>query len=199
MSLTDDQSLWEPISSHHYGESLRLLIQELTVEGTSKDIILSATILLCSYELLASPGADYQRHLFGGRTLIEADYKAVEASNLSRASFWIYARQDVSLALINERPTLISPQEWPALPLRQETQEDHLAKRILWLLARTIKIRFARHSDANHYAQEESLMCILSEIRLWWGDVPLHVRGVEIEDTLANDLKQTWFCVPSAG
>ncbi|KAH7268655.1 hypothetical protein B0J15DRAFT_533921 [Fusarium solani] len=199
MSLTQDNGLWEPISSHHYGESLRLLIHDVTVEGTKRATMLSATILLCSYELLAFPGADYQRHLFGGRTLIEADFDVVSATNLGRASFWIYARQDVSLALVNERPTLIPPKEWPAVPFSNERQEDALGKRILWLLARVIEIRFAIPSHFDGVTLEDHLDAIVSEIVHWSESVPSHARGVDIQGDLADGLKQTWFCVPSAG
>ncbi|KAM6530249.1 hypothetical protein FALCPG4_008373 [Fusarium falciforme] len=199
MSLTKDKDLWEPISMLHYGQSLRLLSEDLWAEGTNRDIILSATILLCSHNLLAFPDADYQRLLYGGRILIEADFNAIDANDLSRASFWIYVRHDVSLALDNERPTLIPPNEWPAVPSPQETQEDALAKRMLWLLARVIEVRFDGRSDGNSKELENRILDLTSEITGWEMSIPGHANGVEVEDDLADDLKRTWFFVPSAG
>lgn len=199
MSLTEDESRWEPIASQHYGESLGLLIRGLTLEETSRDIILSATIFLCSYELLTLPGTDYQRHLFGGRTLIEAAGNAeFNISNLDRASFWIYARQDVSLALIHECPTLIPPREWPALPPTNDKQEDNLAKRILWLLARVIEFKFTRCNDTSPRTLE-GLISTISEMDAWWEGVPSYARGIEVEDESGSEFTQTWFYVPSAG
>ncbi|RSL87092.1 hypothetical protein CEP51_002441 [Fusarium floridanum] len=200
MSLTREKDVWEPISVQHYGQSLRLLTDELWAEGANRDIILTATILLCSHDVLAFPDADYQRLLYGGRTLIEADFDAIDTSDLSRASFWIYARQDVSLALENERPTLIPPKEWPAVPSPEETQEDALARRMLWLLARVIEVRFDGRSDADGKEQDELIFDLTSELFDWSMSIPGHANGVEVEDDLdlADDLEQTWFCVPSS-
>ncbi|RSM01184.1 hypothetical protein CEP52_008666 [Fusarium oligoseptatum] len=200
MSLTREKDVWEPISVQHYGQSLRLLTDELWAEGANRDITLTATILLCSHDVLAFPDADYQRLLYGGRTLIEADFDAIDTNDLSRASFWIYARQDVSLALENERPTLIPPKEWPAVPSPEETQEDALARRMLWLLARVIEVRFDGRSDADGKEQDELIFDLTSELFDWSMSIPGHANGVEVEDDLdlADDLEQTWFCVPSS-
>ncbi|RSL55219.1 hypothetical protein CEP54_009488 [Fusarium duplospermum] len=202
MSLTEDKDLWEPISMQHYGQSLILLSQDLWAKGANRDTILSATILLCCHNTLAVPDADYQRLLYRRRTLIEADLNAIDASDISRASFWIYARHDVSLALENERPTLIPPNEWPAVPSPQETQEDALAKRMLWLLARVIEARFDSRSDMDMKEQDELILNLSSELTGWSMRIPAHANGVEVEDDLDedldDDLEHTWFCVPAA-
>lgn len=59
-SLTHNRYLWEPIASRFYGKSLSLLINELTEQSTDRKLLLTATILLGSSELLAQPGIDYQ-------------------------------------------------------------------------------------------------------------------------------------------
>lgn len=199
MGLTEDKDIWEPISMQHCGQSLILLSQDLWAKGADRDTILSATILLCCHNMLAVPDADYERLLYGSRTLIEADLNAIDASDISRASFWIYARHDVSLALQNERPTLIPPNEWPAVPSPQETQEDALAKRMLWLLARVVEARFDNRNDMDMKEQDELILNLSSELTGWSMRIPTHSNGVEVEDDLDDDLEHTWFCVPAAG
>lgn len=91
-SLTHNRYLWEPIASRFYGKSLSLLINELTEQSTDRKLLLTATILLGSYELLAQPGIDYQRHAYGAHTIISSCSLKEEVTALEKASFWIYAR-----------------------------------------------------------------------------------------------------------
>lgn len=115
MSLISDSFLWEPMSTRYYGKSLGLLTKELEKQQFVREIVIAATILLCSYELLAYPGTDYQNHLYGARSSFQAHNIASTGTMLEKASFWIYARQDVSMALVHECAPLISPHEWPTI------------------------------------------------------------------------------------
>ncbi|XPS95359.1 hypothetical protein M3J09_004650 [Ascochyta lentis] len=198
MSLVNSQFLWNPISSHHYGESLALFIKELTLQKPDGGVMLSATILLCSFELLALPGMDYERHLYGARTLINARDIAANGSSLEHASFWVYARHDVSLALVHERLTLISPSKWPVVPECEVTQEDSFARRVLWLLARIVDVRFAHRDTSGSDARISELQGLLSEIDIWWENAPAHTHGIITTDIRNHGLGQVWFCVPSA-
>jgi hypothetical protein len=68
-------------------KSLSLLINELTEQSTDREILLAATILLGSYELLAQPGIDYQRHLYGAHSLISTRNMEEEGTAFEKASF----------------------------------------------------------------------------------------------------------------
>lgn len=200
MSRIQNQFLWEPVSSRFYGESLILLINELTEQSTDRELLLAATILLGSYELLAQPGIDYQRHLYGARTLIFSHNLGEEGTSFEKASFWIYARQDVALALVNERPTLTPPAKWPKPPEDSASVEDRFGKTIIWLLARVIEAKFTPGSGEWSGAELESFQGLVSEIDLYWAGLPSHVRGVVMKQTHSEDdgLARVWFCVPSA-
>ncbi|KAL4870921.1 hypothetical protein BDV12DRAFT_40340 [Aspergillus spectabilis] len=102
MSLISRIFLWEPVATRHYGRSLELLIESLTGYGRSREVIITATILLCSYELLSRSEADYQRHLYGARSLFQNHDVSGNGSDVELVSFWVYARQDVSMALVHE-------------------------------------------------------------------------------------------------
>lgn len=199
MSLVGERFLWGPVSARHYGKSLGLLIRELNEQQSGREVIIAATILLCSSELLTLPGADYQRHLYGARSLFQTHNIAANGTDLEHASFWIFARQDVSVAIIRECATLIPPQEWPAIPQSGEPEEDRLGKRILWLLAKMIKFRFMPFAGGCSDQQTQHFRDLCSEIDLWWEGLPSSARGVTMADISDDGLTKTWFCVPSAG
>lgn len=199
MSLTQNKFLWEPIASSFYGESLSLLIKELTDPSTDRGLLLAATILLGSYELLAEPGADYQRHIYGACTLIQSFKTGERESRLEQAGFWIYARQDVALALVNERPTLTPPGNWPPPPKHADSIDEVFGNKILHLLARIIQIKFTQ-TESPH-AEREGLQPLLSEAESLWVNLPSHVRGVRIKTAVDDHdgLSRIWFCNPAAG
>lgn len=201
MSLIQNKFLWEPLASKFYGESLRLLIKELANHGTDRELLLAATIILGSYELLAEPGVDYQKHLYGARTLIQSFKIRPKESRLQQASFWIYARQDVALALVNERPTLTSPDQWPPLPKHASSVEEMLGNQVLQLLAKIIELKFSQNGDPWSGERLEALKHLLSEIDSLWANIPHHVRGVPMRNVVdeSEGLLSIWFCDPAAG
>jgi hypothetical protein len=199
MSLIDNDFLWDPVSANHYGHSLGLLIEELTSPKHDRGIVLSATILLCSFELLALPGMDYERHLYGARTLIEARDIPTDGSNLEHASFWVFARHDVSLALVCGRPTLIAPSEWPAVPQSKELNEDDNAKQILWLLAKVIAFKFSHVTSDCSEPHVSGIQSLILDIDNWWDTIPSHTRGIFTRGLLDHEVAQIWFSSPSAG
>lgn len=200
MSLVDNKFLWEPVSSRFYGKSLSLLIKELTEQSTDSQLVLAATIMLGSYELLTQPGIDYQRHLYGAHTLILSRNIREDGTLFEKASFWIYARQDVALALVNERPTLTPPAKWPAITADAAPVEEWFGKRILWLLARVIEAKFTAKIEKWSRAELGKFESLVSEIDLSWAALPSHVRGVHMKHTFFEEegLSRVWFHVPSA-
>ena len=202
MSLTQSRLLWEPIASRYYGSSLNLLIKELTDPTTDAGLLLAATVILCSYELLAEPGADYQKHIYGASTLIKSFHTGGKQSQIQQASIWIYARQDVALALVNERPTLTDPANWPS-PKDTDGIEKSFGKRILHLLARVIHLKFsqANTNRVSPPATGQEMQRILSEVESLWTNLPSRVRGMPIKQGLEDDdgISPIWFCDAGAG
>lgn len=201
MSLTENKFLWEPVASRFYGESLGLLIKELTNPGTDRGLLLAATILLGSYELLAEPGTDYQKHIYGACTVIQSFKPGEKELRLEQASFWVYARQDVALALVNERPTLTPPDEWPPIPQHANSIDTKFGHNILQLLGRVIQIKFAQGDRASSNTKYQDLEVLSSEIESLWKNLPLHVRGTRVKNDFVDceGLSTIWFCDPAAG
>ena len=200
MSLIAEAFLWEPVASRHYGESVALLIKELTEQQTSREVIICATSLLCSYELLAFPGADYERHLYGLCSLFQTHDIAINGTQLEHASFWVFARQSVGMAIAHECPTLIPPQKWPNVPRLKEGEEDKWARRILWLLAKMMNFRFSAGEAAWSHKRARDFRDLAADIDLWWESLPPSARGVVVKkDEFAHGVSRTWFYCSSAG
>ena len=201
MSLIQNKFLWEPVASRIYGESLSLLIKGLTDPTMDRGLLLAATILLGSYELLAEPGIDYQKHLYGASTVIQSFKTGEKESRFEQASFWIYARQDVALALVNERPTLTPPDQWPPLPKHADSIEEIFGNQILRLLAKVIQIKFTQTSSVWSSRRLDDVQQLLSDMESLWINLPPHVRGTRMKDALDEDegLSRIWFCDPAAG
>lgn len=199
MSLIRQPFLWEPVSARHYGKSLSLLIEELEKQPPSREVLIVAAILLCSYELLTQPGTDYQKHLYGARSLFQPHGIAAGGTKLEKASFWIYARQDVSMALVHEQATLMPPQEWPVVPDSGAAEEDEMANHVLWILARVIQVKFTNSRGDLSDEQINTVNGLLSELDRWWERFPLSARGIVTTEISDSGLPKIWFCVPSTG
>lgn len=200
MSLVGEHSVWEPVAGRFYGQSLRLLIHNLNQLDASYDEVLVASILLlCSYELLALPGPDYRKHLQGVSSLLQSHCLSSITTNLDRASFWIYARHDVAMALINYCPTLISTSKWPDAMAGQNSEEDAAGNKVLWLLAKVIELRFAPPGSIPPDDGKQSLQEIGAEVNRWWDELPLTSHGLSSGELSEDGLCQLWFCVQSAG
>ena len=66
----------------------------------------------------------------------------LNSKGLVGASFWVYARQDIAMALVHECPTMLPPEEWYVSYAEQETADDRLGNQIIWCLARVIAFTF---------------------------------------------------------
>ncbi|KAH6645434.1 hypothetical protein BKA67DRAFT_595785 [Truncatella angustata] len=198
MSFIAEKFVWDPVASSYYGESLKLLIKEISQPYISHDILLAATILLSSYELLSNLSPDHEKHLFGARTIMQAGDLKKNESSLYRASFWVYARQDVALALVNECPTLTPTCDWDTMLPGDGIGEDTTANRMLCLLARVINLKFTTASTMGSTGQGQKLTKVSVDIDHWWDNLALTSRGVIVGDRSADGLSQTWFCAPAA-
>ncbi|EHK24012.1 uncharacterized protein TRIVIDRAFT_230412 [Trichoderma virens Gv29-8] len=198
MSLVAEHSVWELVAGRFYGQSLRLLIHDLNQIDAKYDEVFVATLLLCSYELLSIPGPDYRKHLEGVSSLLWSHCLPSITTDLDKASFWIYARHDVAMALINYCPTLIATSEWPDAMAGPNSEEDAVGNKVLWLLAKVIELRFAPSGNITPGNRNQCLLEVGAEVNKWWDDLPLTSHGLSSGDVSEDGLSQLWFCVQSA-
>ncbi|GFF97361.1 hypothetical protein CNMCM6936_006770 [Aspergillus lentulus] len=191
--------VWKPVAVQYYGDSLRQLIGSLDCPTSCPEDTLAATILLSSYELLASPGLDHRRHVSGALTLIRTHRCRASSEGLMAAAFWVYARQDIAMALVHECPTLLPPDEWGVSWDEQDTREGRLGNQMVWLLARVIAHTFQSTTGQSVLALSEGRAGLIKELDVWHERLPESFRGTAFGPPLEEGFLPRWFAVPSTG
>lgn len=198
LELISERHVWTSVVAKRYGESLRLLINACADPNAEQKDIFTATTLLSSVELLFGPGSDHQKHLLGGATLIKSRNINATCSGLERACFWLFVRHDLAMALINECPTLIHPDEWNVSWSESSTEEDELGNHIIWLCSRIANFVFGIHSSASRRQNADIAGGLMEAIDAWFERVPQACKGVPCRTLDRGGLEQLWFPVPAA-
>lgn len=197
MSGTSDGQVWSSAAVHYYGEALRHLIQTLGTPGYVPEQALVGTMLLSSYELLDSPGLDHWRHVCGALTLIRKHGCKASSTGLRKAAFWVYARQDVSMALAHERPAMLPPDEWEANWVENEHSEEMLGNKMIWITAKVIGQVFAHTLESSSQAIWRNTL--KKELDLWYSLLSESYRGVTFDSTVNDGSSKLYFVVSSSG
>lgn len=199
LSTVRSSEVWAPVAARYYGEALRLLINVLTDPAAHKEDALTAIIILSSYEILAAPGVEHKRHLYGAFTLIKTHGINAGSKALERASFWIYVRQDVVMALINECPLLLSPVDWNVSWSEREVEEDALGNQMLWLLGQTINLVFQEPRANTERSNREIHTRISEEVDMWFEGLSLSFTGARCGMMLPQGFVRICFSGAAAG
>lgn len=196
LELINECHAWTAIAAQRYGESLRLLIKACREPDADEQDILTATILLSSVELLASPGSDHKRHLSGASAIIRCRKINATCTGLDRAAFWIYARQDLAVALMNECSTSLSPTDWAVSWSESKAIEHGMGNHILWLCSCVVNFIFGSQSDSR---EQDNLQQELSTaVDEWFERVPWTLQGVACGKTDQFGFMELWFPLPVA-
>lgn len=168
LSLMESGQSWVPIAARYYGESLRMLIELLGSSAPHEDA-LTATMLLCSYEMLANEGQEHRRHYSGAVTLIKTHGISASSTGMDRANFWVYVRHEIVVALVNETKLQISPEEWKVQWREGEEDEDALGNQLLWLLGKAVDLVFAKDPLTGQLSETtEERRELLREVEQWY-------------------------------
>jgi hypothetical protein len=178
---------------------LRILIRNLD-SGEKQEEILTATILLCSYEIIATQGEEHRRHLYGAKLLILNRQISASSNGLDRANFWIYVRHDITVALFNKTTLQISPEEWNVTWQTGAVDEGTLGNQLLWFLGKTIDVVFSQEQDDLTIP----LWCkrrqdIHAEVAAWFDARPPSLRELRYGGPDDGGFSKVFFPVPSAG
>ena len=199
LSTVRSSEVWGPVAARYYGEALPLLMRVLTDPAAHKEDALTAIIILSSYEILAAPGVEHKRHLYGAFTLIKTYSINAGSKALERASFWIYVRQDVVMALINECPLLLSPMNWNVSFSEHEVEEDALGNQILWLLGQTINLVFHKPGANAKRSNREIHIRISEQLNAWFEGLSLSFTGARCGMMLPQGFVRVCFSGAAAG
>ncbi|WYZ36111.1 hypothetical protein EsH8_X_000758 [Colletotrichum jinshuiense] len=199
LSLLPSGDLWVAPATRYYGESLRGLIGYIGTGSVPEDV-LTATILLCSYEIIATQGEEHQRHLSGAKLLILNRGVSASSVGLDRANFWIYIRHEITVALFNKTTLQISPKDWGVNWRETEVEEDVLANQLLWLLGRAIDVVFRQEQSVFITA---TTLCderqeIYAEVATWFRCWSPSFKGVKYGEPDDQGFFKLYFPMPCA-
>jgi hypothetical protein len=197
LSLISSPMVWTPVAERYYGQSLRILLHFLNDSPVNMEHAMVAAILLSSYELLAFPGHDYQRHFKGAKSFVDSLHAYKSSSRLIRASFWIYARQEVGEAINLGCPTMHNPKLWPKLdPSEGDHEEDSWCNDALRLCAETACFVFQSGPKSRTKKRAKERLALQAELDGWLETCPSHLKGIEYDE---NGYSRYWFPRPNFG
>ncbi|ROW03105.1 hypothetical protein VMCG_05802 [Cytospora schulzeri] len=195
---------WSAPAARYYGESLRLLIQNLECSQGSKASgdVLTANLLLSSFEMLEAHTHEHQRHLDGALTLIRVHGINSQGQKMDRVNFWIYVRHDITIAIENESPLRLHPEKWEMDldrhigHLEEDGDIDVLSNRLLWLVARAINLIYAADPPSSSGGL---LQNIHGDAADWLERLPVSYQGVKYGQADDLGFSRKYFANPSAG
>lgn len=189
-------SSWDPVAREHYGQSLRLLIDELNTP--SHGHALTATIILSGYEIIASIFSEHHRRHFLGLTMLIKNHNiTAQSTGIDRANFWIYVRHEIGFALANEKPLMLNPEEWAVRLEYGETREDVLGNHVLWILARVINLVYGE--EGTTVAVKRHREAFLRELEEWRAGLSDTFVGIPYGEADEEGFRKVYFTVTAAG
>ncbi|KAI0533355.1 hypothetical protein GGR58DRAFT_117321 [Xylaria digitata] len=194
LSLMPSGEMWQPTASRYYIEALQHLITALghLGSGTNGDE-LTASMLLGSYEMISASGAPYISHYQGARDLIRSQNISATSSGIDRANFFIYARHEISIALVREGPLQLDPNDWN-MPPQPPTGvgEDEMGNYLLWLSGKAINLIYSNDvTPANRNS-------LIDRVDDWYTRTTETLRGISYGGLDEEGLQKLFFAVPAA-
>ncbi|OIW32928.1 hypothetical protein CONLIGDRAFT_666340 [Coniochaeta ligniaria NRRL 30616] len=135
------------LAERYYEESVRLLIPMLTDPSNAEHAnLLAATVILRVYEQMNVPmyGNDQECHLSGSTALVSAS-SPPPSIGLRDAAFWVYLRQDIYMAILNQRPMKVDLSSIPspdAVCLTSQSSDCMWARRMVAIMAHIVAFCF---------------------------------------------------------
>ncbi|KAI0401971.1 hypothetical protein F4802DRAFT_391674 [Xylaria palmicola] len=194
LSLFPAGEVWQPIASCHYGEALQQLITALNLSGPEKySDELVASMLLGSYEVLSASRGPHYSHYQGSLDLIRSRNINAASTGLNRATFFIYVRHDIAIALARGKPLQLNPTAWAMPPLPSASVSEHeMGNHLLWITGRTINLIYG---DDTTRSPRQSLIYMIDE---WYSRTTETLRGFPYGDEDEDGLQKLFFAIPAA-
>ncbi|KAF2463174.1 uncharacterized protein BDR25DRAFT_115814 [Lindgomyces ingoldianus] len=197
LSRASQKTSWTPVAQYHYGEALGLLIQLLNNPSQENvSTLLTAIILLSSYEVIGSLGQEHRKHFLASFSLIRGFGISASSTGIDRANFWIYVRHEISVALATEKPLILGPEEWNVHWEEGEAREDVLGNHILWIMARVINLVFREETETNTGMKEREDM--LREVEQWREGLSDTFTGIPYGEADEEGFRKVYFTVSAA-
>ncbi|KAI0465546.1 hypothetical protein F4859DRAFT_377382 [Xylaria cf. heliscus] len=195
LSLLPSAEVCQPTASRYYGEALQQLITALSCVGpdTNGDV-LTASILLGSYEVISASRAPHYSHYQGSMYLIRSGNISATSSGMNRANFFIYVRHEITIALAREKLLQFDPKDWN-MPPHPPTgaSEDEMGNYLLWLSGSVINLIYSNNAACSNRRS------LIDRVDNWYSLTTETLRGVSYGGSDEEGLQKLFFAVPAAG
>jgi hypothetical protein len=165
------------VADMYHERCVELLIPLLDELSFVSDEVVAATVLLRLYEQMSSAitGSDCARHLSGTSAFMNAESTCATAGGIRQASFWIFLRQDIDVALNHQRPLKLNLDAFaPRMDLHELWDDWAWANRMVWITAEIVAFAFAR--DKAQSRLEE----LKTKTKEWWRYKPDSFRPLSV-------------------
>ena len=169
------------IAGKYHGRCVELLIPLLANLTTFGDDIVAAIVLLRYYEQMASAvsGSDSERHLSGASAFMNSERTCATAGGMRQASFWIFLRQDLDVALSQQRPVKLDLEAYAVSMMLEEPKDDYdWANKIVWITAEAVAFLFGPDKLRNRHEE------LRSNAQVWLRDKPDTFRPLYVAEGL---------------
>ncbi|OQE22322.1 hypothetical protein PENSTE_c010G03833 [Penicillium steckii] len=172
---------WVDQAEFYHLESVQILLKVTSnIEAVVADgEVLAAICLLRSFEII-SENLGSQSHLQGYYSMLASTSIHLDSlSNLARASFWNFLREDITMALI-ERRTLMIELSDDQIP-KDLVFDDDYANAITILLGQVINVGF---SKAVHKVSAERFSSLGKKLEAWKASLPDSFMPIVNDDSV---------------
>jgi hypothetical protein len=169
---------YDPLVADMYHERcVELLIPLLDELSFVPDEIVAATVLLRLYEQMSSAitGSDCARHLSGTSAFMNSESTCATAGGIRQASFWIFLRQDIDVALSHQRPLKLNLEAYaPQMDADVPWDDWAWANRMVWITAEIVAFAFARDKSQSRLDE------LKTKTEDWWRQKPDSFRPLHV-------------------
>jgi hypothetical protein len=210
------------IADAYHKKSVELLIPRLEHDfqhgrGGADETLLVSTIFLRLYEQMNAPefGVDFQQHLSGSSAFVNAQAHRDRVresgvtgsflSSLHEASFWCFLRQDIDMALVNQKSPKVELSLY-RVTWDSDASDCTWAKWMIWIIAEIAALCFDDEkrdvesaSVAERSALREKWVQMKEKCARWWwskpdGFLPLHYKKRNVD--AGRWFPEIWLCAP---
>lgn len=179
-------------SAYNRLQSLNYMIETLNHEEPSSDM-LTAAILLSSYEVIAAVRNSYKSHYEGALNLIRTRGVSARSVGLDRANFFVYLRHEITIALSEGLPLQFDPLSWNITKPEPGAREDDVANYLMLLIGHIVNVI---HSGRDSLSDLRGLK---TQIEEWYSGVSQEFRGISYGEIVENRPQKIFFPVPATG
>ncbi|OAA81639.1 hypothetical protein LEL_01184 [Akanthomyces lecanii RCEF 1005] len=193
LSLLPSGEVWANPAGRYYSKALQILISCIGNRAAAhQEDTLTSTMLLSSYEMIASQEEEHSHHFYGAMLLMTNRGVSASSAGVDLANFWIYIRHEIFVALVNEAPLQISPDKWNVRWREGETDEHMLGNQVLWLVGRAINVLYWKE-PASDTRQD-----ILADAARWKQSLPASFHGIKYGEPDDHGFCKIYFALPAA-